>query len=133
MTNSSERTRRLFIHSAGVVGIATIAGCSSNGDGNGDGDNGGDGTVNGAGGDLSGPVPGQYETATSQGGSTRDPENLQSKQSLQYQSEPDAGDQCSGCTFYIPDKNGDGLGARTVVEGKIEPPGWCQSFSPHQG
>jgi hypothetical protein len=50
-----------------------------------------------------------------------------------YQSEPRDGQQCTDCRFYIPDKNGDGLGACAVVEGKIEPQAWCSSFVQYEG
>jgi hypothetical protein len=80
---------------------------------------------------LSGPIPAVYRTATSQGGTERNPDSLQSKDAVQYQSHPKNGQQCSGCMFYIPDKNGDGLGACSVVEGFIQPQGWCVSYSPY--
>jgi hypothetical protein len=66
-------------------------------------------------------------------GTTRDPERLSSKQAVSYQSSPNDGQQCSDCRYYIPDKNGDGLGACTLVEGTIEPTGWCVTFSEYQG
>lgn len=82
--------------------------------------------------DLSGPVPTAYRTATSQGGTERNPDSLQSKGAVEYQSQPKDGQRCSGCLFYIPDKNGDGLGACSVVAGYIEPAAWCASYSPYQ-
>jgi hypothetical protein len=81
---------------------------------------------------LSGPVPAVYRAATNQGGAERNPDSLQSKNAVQYQSQPKSGQRCSGCLFYIPDKNGDGLGACSVVEGYIQPEGWCVSYSPSQ-
>lgn len=81
---------------------------------------------------LSGPVPDVYRTATSLGGTERNPDSLQPKNAVQYQSQPKNGQQCSGCMFYIPDKNGDGLGACSIVQGYIEPKGWCVSYSPYQ-
>ena len=83
--------------------------------------------------DLSGPVPNAYRTATSLGGSKRNPDSLQSKSAVQYQSQPNDDQQCSACMFYIPDKNNDGLGACSIVEGFIQPEGWCISFSPQNG
>jgi hypothetical protein len=82
--------------------------------------------------DLSGPVPSVYRTATSQGGTDRNPDSLQSKDAVEYQSRPKDNEQCSGCLFYIADKNGDGLGTCSVVEGYIEPKAWCVSYSPYQ-
>ena len=56
--------------------------------------------------DLSGPVPSAYRTATSQGGTDRNPDSLQSKDAVEYQSQPKDGERCSGCLFYLPDENG---------------------------
>lgn len=75
-------------------------------------------------------VPDGYATATAIGGNRRNPEALSTKEAVQYQSEPSDGEQCSNCIFYIPDQNGDGLGACAIVEGTIEPEGWCASYSP---
>jgi hypothetical protein len=79
---------------------------------------------------LSEPVPAVYRTATNQGGAERDPDSLAPKSAVQYQTHPKNGQQCSGCAFYIPDKNGDGLGACTIVQGYIQPDAWCISYSP---
>jgi hypothetical protein len=117
MTGDST-SRRRFLVLAGTACAGAIAGCSGGGDGNGS--------------DL-GPVPSEYETATSIGGTQRDPESLSTKNAVDYQSSPNAGNQCSGCTFYIEDIDGDGVGACAIVEGEIEPEGWCASFAPHQG
>ena len=80
----------------------------------------------------SGGVPAAYETATSLGGSQRDPSSLVSKSAVSYQEEPSDGQQCSNCQLYIPDKNGDGLGACAVVEGTIAPEAWCTSYVAHE-
>ena len=82
--------------------------------------------------DLSGPVPSAYRTATSQGGTDRNPDSLQPKDAVEYQSQPKDSERCSGCRFYLSDENGDGLGACSVVEGYIEPKAWCVSYSPYQ-
>ena len=107
------------------TGVATgLAGCSG-GDGGGDdtttADDGGDG------------VPAEYETATSLGGTERDPGALSAQADVNYQAEPSDGQQCSGCRYYIEDKNGDGVGACAIVEGTIEPEGWCVSYAAHEG
>lgn len=133
MSERKEKTRRYFLRLTGATTIAGLAGCSGGGDGGGGGGGGG-GQGGGSGGgqgdqDL-GPVPDEYKTATAQGGMTRDEANLQTKEALSYQSTPKNGQQCSDCRYYITDKNGDGLGACTLVEGKIEPEGWCVSFAP---
>ena len=76
--------------------------------------------------------------ATSNGpvrGSDRSPTSTRRRRrrTVMYQSEPRDGQQCTDCRFYIPDKNGDGLGACAVVEGKIEPQAWCSSFVQYEG
>ena len=78
-------------------------------------------------------VPAEYRTATALNGDERDPDALSSKPDVNYQSEPSSGQQCSGCAFYVPDKNGDGAGACSIVEGTIEPNGYCVSYVAHEG
>ena len=124
------------------------SGGSSGGEGGGGGGGGGGsggsggsggGTGSGGGGDQQrsgqglGPVPDEYETATAQDGTERSPDSVATKRAVMYQSEPRDGQQCTDCRFYIPDKNGDGLGACAVVEGKIEPQAWCSSFVQYEG
>ena len=80
-----------------------------------------------------GPVPEEYRTAESQAGEQRDPDNLQSKESVRFQEAADAeeaglitpGPNCGNCAEYIPDQNGDGFGACARVEGYIDPEDWC--------
>ena len=48
-------------------------------------------------------------------------------------SEPKDGERSTDCRYDIPDRNGDGLGACAVVEGKIEPEAWCSSFVQYDG
>jgi len=148
MAHGTRRSRRRFIQIAGVASLTGLAGCGggngAGGDGGGDGDgggagdgdaNGGDGGDgdggNGSGGDL-GPVPAEYETATSLDGTERSPDSLSAKSDVQYQSSPSDGQQCSGCAYYITDMNDDGLGACAIVEGMIEPEGWCVSYIEYQ-
>jgi hypothetical protein len=78
-------------------------------------------------------VPAEYETATAIGGTERNPDAVASKSAVQYQSDPKDGQQCSNCTYYIEDKNDDGLGACAIVEGKVEPSGWCASYAEYEG
>jgi len=80
-----------------------------------------------------GGVPAEYETATSIGGTQRDPDAVSSQSAVNYQSEPNDGQQCSNCQFYIEDKNGDGMGACAVVAGTIDPSGYCVSYAEYQG
>lgn len=82
--------------------------------------------------ELRGPVPAAYRTATSQGGMKRDPDELTSKGGANYTS---AGvkqreQTCADCRYYIPDKEGDGLGACSAVKGYIEPKAWCTLYAP---
>jgi hypothetical protein len=58
----------------------------------------------------------------------RNPDALSTKEAVSYQPEPNDGQRCDGCQFYIPDQNGDGMGACAIVEGQIAPEGWCTSF-----
>jgi len=78
-------------------------------------------------------VPEEYRTATGLDGSQRDPAALSSQGAVSYQAEPQGGKQCSGCSYYVPDKNGDGLGACTIVEGTIDPSGYCTSYVAYEG
>lgn len=105
----------------GASATVLLAGCGGDG---GDGDDGGDG------GDDT--VPEEYRTATSLSGTQRDPDALSTKSALDYQETPNDGEQCSSCQYYIEDKNDDGMGACTLVEGNIDPEGWCSSFTVYQ-
>jgi hypothetical protein len=136
MSNGPSNSRRRFLHLTGVAALAGVAGCSGGG-GDGGGETTedettmeGDETTMASGGDE---VPEAYVTATAQAGGERDPEALSSKSAVNYQSEPKDGQQCSGCQFYIPDKNGDGQGACSIVEGVISPDGWCASYVAYEG
>jgi len=77
-------------------------------------------------------VASPYRTATAIGGTQRSPDALSAKDAVQYQSEPNEGQQCSGCQFYVEDKNGDGQGACAIVAGSIDPDGWCASYAPYE-
>ncbi|MDY7082185.1 MAG: high-potential iron-sulfur protein [Halobacteria archaeon] len=120
-----ERRHFLKVTAAGFAALS--AGCMGNGGGNGGGGNGSNG-----GPDLSGPVPESERTATSLGGTQRNPNSLQSKSSAEYQSSPQNGQKCSNCTYYIEDQSGDGLGACALVSGKIEPNGYCILYAEYQ-
>jgi hypothetical protein len=150
MSDEDTNTRRRFLHLAGVTALtAGLAGCGGGGGGNGgDGGDGGDTTTEGdgdtptRGGDettepsgettTEGGVPEAYVTATAQNGQQRNPDNLVAPSALAYQEEPKDGQQCSGCQFYITDKNGDGMGACTLITGTVDPQGWCNSYSPYE-
>lgn len=109
----------------GTTSTVALAGCGGGGDGNG-------GTTDGGTPTPSSTVPEQYVRATAQNGNQRNPDALSSKSAVNYQKTPKDGQQCSGCAYYIPDKNGDGMGACAIVEGEIEPEGWCLSYSAYE-
>ncbi|MFB6188301.1 MAG: high-potential iron-sulfur protein [Halapricum sp.] len=83
------------------------------------------GCSSGGGGDS---VPDAYRTATSLGGSERDPDALSSKRAVGYRDHPQGDLQCSNCQYYIEDKNGDGMGACALVAGTIDPEGYCATY-----
>lgn len=116
----SERTedRRRFLQFVGAVAATSLAGCG--------GDSGETPTP------AADEVPEEYRTATSIGGQERSPDALSTKDAVNYQAEPNDGEQCSSCTFYIEDKNGDGEGACAIVEGTISPDGWCASYAAYE-
>ncbi|WP_251330416.1 high-potential iron-sulfur protein [Haloplanus pelagicus] len=78
-------------------------------------------------------VPSEYRTATSLGGTQRNPDSLSTKSAVNYQEQPQDGQQCSNCQFYIEDKNGDGMGACAIVAGNIAPDAYCVSYAEYQG
>jgi hypothetical protein len=142
MPHRERDSRRRFLQLAGtaaVVGVAGCAGGSGGGDGGDGGESGGaDGgtsaeTENGDQQQSGGDLPDEYVTATAQDGTERSPDSVATKEAVMYQSEPKDGQQCTGCRFYIPDKNDDGLGACAVVEGTIEPQAWCSSYVEYEG
>jgi hypothetical protein len=137
MARRSGNTRRRFIQVVGAGTVAGLAGCGGGG-GEGDGEETEpEATATDTATETSselGPVPDEYVTATAQDGeSQRDPDSLIAKGDVNYQSSPQNGQQCSNCRYYITDKNGDGLGACTLVEGSIEPEGWCSSYVQQEG
>mgnify|MGYP000037574300 CR=1 FL=1 len=120
--------RRTFL--AGMSGFAVTGCMGGNGDGGDDGGD-GDGEEEPPRTEGLGAVPAEYENATAVGGMDReDSENLLSYDDVNYQSEPVGDQRCDGCTYWIPDQNGDDLGACAIVSGEIEPNGWCSSYAP---
>ena len=83
-----------------------------------------------------GPVPEAYRTATSLGGETRDPEDLQPKANVKFSEYDEALDQpthepgrcCANCADFIPDTNGDRFGACAEVEGYVDGGDWCSIY-----
>ena len=133
MADGNGNSRRRFLQLTGTTAVVGLAGCSGNGGGDGGGEETTEAPTTTAPPSDDDTVPEQYATATSLGGQERDPDSLSAKSDVQYQEEPKEGQQCSGCTFYIEDKNGDGLGACAIVEGTIAPEAWCISYAPYQG
>jgi hypothetical protein len=129
MSHEPDRSRRRFLQIAGTTTAVAVAGCSGGDGADGDGDGGPTATGTPAGDE----VPSAYETATSLGGTARDPDSLSTKAAVDYRNEPSDGDRCSGCTFYVEDRNGDGLGACAIVEGNVDPDAYCVSYAPYEG
>jgi hypothetical protein len=130
----TERRRLLALVGGGLT--AGLAGCSGGGGDDGGNDDTATATATatdtpGGGGDST--VPSEYRTATSLGGTQRNPDALSSQSDVSYQSEPQDGQQCSNCRFYIEDKNGDGMGACAIVAGNIAPEAYCVSYAEYQG
>jgi hypothetical protein len=51
-----------------------------------------------------------------------------SKQAMQYQEQPKNGQECDQCMQWIPGPKPDAPGTCKVVEGPINPKGWCAAF-----
>jgi High potential iron-sulfur protein len=53
------------------------------------------------------------------------------QKAAQYQSKPKNGQQCSGCSLYIPAKTNPtkSNGTCKLVKGAIAPAGWCKYWS----
>lgn len=77
--------------------------------------------------ELQGPVAEAYRTATALDGTERDPDALYSKGGVNYHAAQGSA-RCSNCAYYVPDRDGDGLGACAVVEGYVRPDGWCNQW-----
>jgi nitrous oxide reductase accessory protein NosL len=125
--DGSRLDRRKLLALLGTSSALALAGCTGD-TGNGNGDE--TPTPTPTPGDT---VPEVYETATARGGMERDPNNLSSKSTVNYQEEPKNGRKCANCSLYIEDQNGDGTGACAVVEGNIEPDAWCVSYVEYEG
>jgi hypothetical protein len=132
---SNSIRRRELIALLGTGSTLALAGCG------GDGADGGDGETTPAPtatpestptATPAGSVPAEYETATAIGGQQRNPDALSSQSAVQYQEEPNGDQQCSNCTFYVEDQNGDGIGACAIVAGTIDPEAWCVSYVRHE-
>ncbi|ALQ51737.1 high-potential iron-sulfur protein [Nitrosomonas ureae] len=52
-----------------------------------------------------------------------------SKESMQYRDEPNDKEQCNNCVQFIPGKTPEAQGGCKVVEGSINPQGWCVAYT----
>jgi anaerobic selenocysteine-containing dehydrogenase len=50
------------------------------------------------------------------------------KQAMQYQDQPKGDQTCDGCLQWIPGAKPDAPGECKVVDGPINPKGWCVAF-----
>mgnify|MGYP001263664072 CR=1 FL=1 len=53
-----------------------------------------------------------------------------SQASMHYQTTPNNGKQCSGCSFFIPGSNATANGTCKIVDGSIASTGYCMAFTP---
>jgi high potential iron-sulfur protein len=52
------------------------------------------------------------------------------KSAMQYRDTPNGKQQCDNCLQYIPGKSPTANGQCKIVEGSINPKGWCIAYSP---
>jgi hypothetical protein len=50
------------------------------------------------------------------------------KQAMQYQDQPKNGQQCDQCMHWVPGPQPNAQGSCKVVDGPINPKGWCVAF-----
>lgn len=127
-------SRRRFLRTVAatsLVGTVGVAGCLGNGGSGTEGEN-GEELPEGVSEEQfrEGPVPEAYRTATSIGGERRDPNQLVAKSAVNFGeadevAEAPEGQTCANCHEFVADKNGDGYGACTRVEGYIGGEDWC--------
>lgn len=119
MTGDPNRVRRRLLVTTASLATAALAGCTS----------GGSRSTRAT---PTPTVPEEYVTAQSLNGRARSRGALAPQSAVQYRDSPVDGQQCSTCQFYIPDKNGDGRGACSIVEGTVAPEGYCTSYAPQR-
>jgi High potential iron-sulfur protein./TAT (twin-arginine translocation) pathway signal sequence. len=127
-------SRRRFLRVAGATAItAGLAGCG--GSGTETTESASEDTTDGTGGDADAAdgVPPSERTAEALNGIERNPDALQDPDALNYQPTPKNDQRCDGCQYYVPDQNGDGMGACTLIAGEVDPAGWCFSYAAHDG
>lgn len=129
--SESPNSRRQFLRVAGAAALTTsLAGCGGSGDST---DESGDGEESDTAASDTDAVPESERTAEALGGIQRDPDALQDPDALNYQPDPNNGQRCDGCQYYVPDQNGDGMGACTLISGQVDPAGWCISYAAYNG
>lgn len=120
--------RRSYLKFAGAAAVTALAGCS--------GGNGGDGGNN-ANHEVphpdDGTVPDAEATAETLGGQTRPKTANQAKDAIEYSHTPSGEEHCGNCKSFVPDANGDGFGACSLVKGKIHHCDWCNLYSSYSG
>ncbi|GKZ16407.1 high-potential iron-sulfur protein [Haladaptatus sp. T7] len=116
MDRSTRLSRRRLLRGLGASPAVALAGCLGGPSGD----------------EPTDPVPKPYRTATAQGGTARNPDALRSKGGVNYHAAQGTA-TCANCIHYVPDKNGDDLGACAVVEGDIEPDAWCTLYARYDG
>lgn len=47
-----------------------------------------------------------------------------------YQTKPNGGKECGGCSLFIPGKSATANGSCKLVQGSISPHGWCKFYTP---
>jgi len=135
----SDQSRRRFLHVTGTASLLGFAGCLSAGEGGHGGGEHAEREEDWCLEALDEEVPEEERTARSVDGGRRNPDNVLPKEevgykcSLQKTGHPMGEQLCSNCTFFIPDKDGDGIGACTQVAGQIRSQHWCEIWAPREG
>ncbi|WP_181691067.1 high-potential iron-sulfur protein [Natronomonas sp. LN261] len=137
-TDTDSSRRRQFLQAAGGASVAALAGCLQFGGG---GDSGADTEADTEAGrpdnwcieENNVEVAEEYRTAESVDGIERDPTALSSREEAAYQCYPQGYQLCANCRFFIPSKHADekdedGAGACSIVEGRVRSQDWCALY-----
>ena len=57
---------------------------------------------------------------------------LLAKEAVQYQEQPKEDQECDKCIQFVPAKDPNAPGSCKIVQGSINPKGWCIAFSPRK-
>ena len=52
-----------------------------------------------------------------------------SKSDFHYQDQPREGKKCADCAAYVANASGSAPGACKIVDGPVNPNGWCMAYS----